>query len=84
MKQPKVLLLNLLCIRCRNTSKMVAQSYSQGTEQLKICDACCINGRHGHGTNISNIKIFRDTFVFRYSRNVLAKFEENLSHLYAL
>ena len=33
MKCPKVLLLNLLVIGCHNTSKMVAQCYSQGINQ---------------------------------------------------
>ena len=31
MKRPKVPLLNLSGIGCRSTSKMTAQSYSQGT-----------------------------------------------------
>ena len=31
MKRPKVPQLNLSGIRCRSTSKMTAQSYSQGT-----------------------------------------------------
>ena len=37
-------------------------AYEQ-SEQLKISDVYCVNGRHGHGTNISNIKIF-DTLSF--------------------
>ena len=36
MKQPRVLLLNLSGIRCRSTSKMAAQSYSQGINQLGV------------------------------------------------
>ena len=47
-------------------------------ELLKICKACCVNG--GHGTNITNIKISRHTFVCHYSWNVLAKFDENRSN----
>ena len=33
MKCPKVLLLNLLVIRCHNTSKMAVECYSQGINQ---------------------------------------------------
>ena len=33
MKRPKVLLLNLSGIGCRSTSKMAAQSYSEGINQ---------------------------------------------------
>ena len=36
MKRPKVLLLNLSGIRCCSTSKMAAQSYSQGINQRKV------------------------------------------------
>ena len=36
MKRPRVLLLNLSGIRCRSTSKMAAQSYSQGINQLGV------------------------------------------------
>ena len=32
-----------------------------------------------HGKNISHIKIFRHTFIFQYSWNVAAKFDENWS-----
>ena len=35
MKQPQVLLLNLLGIGCRSMSKMAAESYSQGINQQK-------------------------------------------------
>ena len=35
MKRPKVLLLNLSGIGCRSTSKMAAQSHSQGINQQK-------------------------------------------------
>ena len=34
MKRPRVLLLNLSGIRCRSTSKMATQSYSQDINQL--------------------------------------------------
>ena len=37
MKRPRVLLLNLLGIGFRGTSKMAAQSYSRGINQQK-CD----------------------------------------------
>ena len=81
MKRPRVLLLNLSGIRCRSTSKMATQSYSQDInqlgvsgffdtlivigylklEQLNLCEACCVNGRHG--TNTSTFKIFQDAFI---------------------
>ena len=81
MKRPRVLLLNLSGIRCRSTSKMAGQSYSQGInqlgvsgffdtlimigylklEQLDLCEACSVNGRHG--TNTSTIKIFQHVFI---------------------
>lgn len=35
MKRRRVLLLNLSCIGSRSTSKMAAQSYSQGINQVK-------------------------------------------------
>ena len=35
MKQPQVLLLNLLGIGCHSMSKMAAESYSQGINQQK-------------------------------------------------
>ena len=35
MKRPKVLLLNLSGIGCHSASKMTAQSYSQGINQLR-------------------------------------------------
>ena len=37
MKRPKVLLLNILSIGCSSTSKMAAQSHTQGINQQK-CD----------------------------------------------
>ena len=30
-------------------------------EQLDLCEACCVNGRHG--TNTSTIKIFQHVFI---------------------
>ena len=69
MKRPKVLLLNLLGIERRSTSKMASLSSSQDIK------AYCVNGHHG--TNISNIKISRHVFVCHYSLNVLAKSDEN-------
>ena len=36
-----------------------------------MCKARCVNGRHG--TDISNIKISRNTFVYRYSSKRFGK-----------
>ena len=51
-------------------------------DQLKLCEACCVNGRHAK--NMLNIKISRHTLVYYYLWNVLAKFHENPSNLHTL
>ena len=51
-------------------------------EWLKICEMCCVNGRHMR--NVLNIKISRHTLVCHYLWNVLAKFHNNPSNLHIL
>ena len=49
------------CVRLFRYSDWLSRYRRIKLEWLKICEACCVNGRHG--TNISNIEISRHPFV---------------------
>ena len=90
----------LSAIGFHSTSKMAAQSYSQGINRencvglfrysdwlskVGVAKNCETCCVSGrHAKNRLNIKISRHTLVYHYLWNVLAKFHENLSNLHTL
>ena len=56
---------------CRAFSDQLSRYSHLKLQQLKMCETCCVNGRHAK--NMLNITISRHPLVYYYLWNVLAK-----------
>ena len=65
------------CFRLFGYANWLSRYRHLKLEQLKICEACYVHGRHWE--NISNIKISRHTFVCHYFWNIM--FRDNLTRI---
>ena len=68
------------CVGLFRYSDWLSRYAHRKLEQLKMCETCCVNGRHAKNT--LNIKISRHAFVCHYLWNVLAKFHDNPPNLH--